>query len=686
MTGALLALAVLVAMGVTGVGIALCLPRVAPGAITLVFESVAIGVLVQELIGFVALRTGHYSATTVFGLTLTVLVVSCALAWWRRHRGGGIAPATRAIGRVRLSTSGLLVGVVLAVLVGVALLIRQGPSYFIFQTGDMGEYVNDANILVNKGVLSASFPHGFTLFLSGTHLLFGPTHTVAGVPALGVMLVLGVVAYGRAVALHPVAVLAITAIVVAHPVTVWFSLFPVSESLYAVLLVAALYLVAQARARVSYGYAALAGLTMGVMLLVRGNAMLLAPIVVVALLASAAVDDERILAVQRVFSVVALVALAGAYAYDVRYPRHYFVTTQLNSILPRKVFRLADRVRLLNASPALVVAVALGLVAVLGAALLVTRYVRPRVIDRTVAFWRVAYAAAIGSTLLALVFVHRAGLVDAMARWGPVLVGLTVLGLAALVARPGRTVDGVNGWLLVLVVCSYSLLFAARVPMSKPSAYYLYYDRYLFSEVLPAALLVAAVGVHTIIATYRSVVRARVAVRIAIVALAVVAALAFVPDLAETHRVTKYPLLGDSYQTIDRLDALTRVAGIGAVVYSSPVKKPTGWFFPNTYRAFALPLVQTFRRVVVGLPKGAFDPDEPRDPDAARALLRRSGFDHGYLVSRHEPGTPRPTTDSRTRLVGTVDYVSPILRRSADRSPSSFELVPMQFDVYVLSR
>ncbi len=472
---------------------------------------------------------------------------------------------------------------------------------------------------------------------------------------------------------------------VAHPVTVWFSVFPVSESLYAVLLVAALYLVAQARARVSSGYATLAGLTIGVMLLVRGNAMLLAPIVVAALLASAAVDDERIRSVQRVFSVVALLALAGAYAYDVHYPHRYFVTTQLNSILPHKVFTWAARARLLNSSPELVVAVVVGLAAVLGAAVLVTRYVRPKLIGRTVVFWRVAYATAIGSTLLALIFVHRAGLVDATARWGPVLVGLTILGLAALVARPGRYLDGVNGWLLVLVVCTYSLLFAARVPLSKPAAYYLYFDRYLFSEVLPAAILVAAIGVHVIVDTYATAVRSRVVVRAAVVALGIVAALAFVPALAETQRIIEYPLLGDAYGTIQRLDTLTRTDGIGAVVYSSPVKKPDRWVFPNTYRAFAFPLVQTFRRVVVGLPKNAFGPDEPLDPDAARALLRRAGYDHGYLVSRREPGSPRRPDDARTRFVGTVDYVSPILRRSVDRSPSSFELIPLLFDVYVLS-
>ena len=42
--------------------------------------------------------------------------------------------------------------------------------------------------------------------------------------------------------------------------------------------------------------------------------------------------------------------------------------------------------------------------------------------------------------------------------------------------------------MLLLVIGVYVVLFARRVPAPKAQANYLYFDRYLFSEVLPAAL------------------------------------------------------------------------------------------------------------------------------------------------------------------------------------------------------
>ena len=325
MSGVLYALGALLVLGVSGAGLALSLPRVRSGAVGFVFESVAIGLVVQEIVGLVALRTGHYSRPTVVVLTLIVIAASVAAFVTRGGgRGGRGARPRRVTDRQMLGAA-----VVMIVLVGIALALRQGPSYFIFETGDMGEYVNAANVLAHVGKLSASFPHGFTVFLGGTNLLFGQAHTVAAVPTLGVGLVLGAFAYSRAVGLHLVAALGIAALVVAHPVTVWFSLFPVSESLYAVMLIAALYFVVQARATLSNAHAVLGGLTVGLMLIVRGNAMLLAPIVVLVLLGSAAIDDERKVRVQHVFTVVALLALSASYAYDLHYPRTYFVQTQL---------------------------------------------------------------------------------------------------------------------------------------------------------------------------------------------------------------------------------------------------------------------------------------------------------------------------------------------------------------------
>ena len=56
------------------------------------------------------------------------------------------------------------------------------------------------------------------------------------------------------IGLHLLAALGIAALVAAHPVTVWFSLFPVSEALYGVLLIAALYFLAHARADTSNSF------------------------------------------------------------------------------------------------------------------------------------------------------------------------------------------------------------------------------------------------------------------------------------------------------------------------------------------------------------------------------------------------------------------------------------------------
>ena len=691
MSGVLLALAALLVLGASGAGIALNLPRARSGPIGFVFESIAIGIVVQEVVGLVALRTGHYSRPAVLVLTLLVIVASVALfirrGSIRKGRGTarvrGAAPAAN---HQALAAVGVMV-----VLVGIALALRQGPSYFIFETGDMGEYVNAANILARTGNLSASFPHGFTVFLGGTNLLFGQAHTVAAVPALGIGLVLGAFAYSRAIGLHVVAALGIAALVVAHPVTVWFSLFPVSEALYAVLLIAALYFVVQARANLSFAHAVLGGLVVGLMLIVRGNAMLLAPIVVLVLFASAAIDDERTVRVQRAFTVVALLALSAAYAYDLHYPRTYFVQTQLRGMVPHNVFKIANRAKLFNVSIPLVLAVAAGLAAVLGASVLITRFVRPRVVDRPETFWRVAYGVLVGGTFVALIFMHHGGLVDATLRWGPVLVLLTLAGLAGVLVRPGKYLDGANGWLLLLVTCSYTLLFAARVKISMPHAYYLYYDRYLFSEVLPAALVFAAIGLHLLVEgferarTYEGEARTRTAARVAIVALCVIAVVAFVPNLKETHRITRYPLFGDAYQALDRLDTLTRTQGNGAIVYSAPPTPPPGWFFQNTYRAFALPLGLTFGRSVVGMPSNPFAKDVQFDPASARARLAASGFDKGYLVALRPPGAAPAASSTGTKYLGTVDYVSPLLKRTVKRKPAAFQLVPFHFDVYALS-
>jgi hypothetical protein len=85
------------------------------------------------------------------------------------------------------------------------------------------------------------------------------------------------------------------------------------------------------------------------------------------------------------------------------------------------------------------------------------------------------------------------------------------------------------------------------------------------------------------------------------------------------------------------------------------------------------------------MPTDPFGKDVQLDPAAARTKLRKAGFERGYFVSLRAPGATRVAGDARTRYLGTVDYVSPVLGRSAKRIPAAFRLVSFHFDVYALT-
>src|SRR5690349_23031285 len=113
-----------------GAPVALSLPGAAREWIGIAFEALVIGIVVEMLVAIVLLHAGHYSTWTA--LVATVLVVAAATVAIRRF-GGPAAPLSslRAL-------DAALIGVGALVFVLVALRIRHAPSYFIFQTGDMG--------------------------------------------------------------------------------------------------------------------------------------------------------------------------------------------------------------------------------------------------------------------------------------------------------------------------------------------------------------------------------------------------------------------------------------------------------------------------------------------------------------------------------------------------------------------
>ena len=137
-----------------------------------------IGLVVELFVAIVLLHAGYYSLRDR----------ARAHGRARRRRDVRAAPCRRTAAPPRRplaacgSSEPALIGLATLVLVVVALRIRHAPSYFIFQTGDMGGYVNSANILTAVGQPFGTQPHGFTLFLRETNLLLGKAHTVAGLP------------------------------------------------------------------------------------------------------------------------------------------------------------------------------------------------------------------------------------------------------------------------------------------------------------------------------------------------------------------------------------------------------------------------------------------------------------------------------------------------------------------------
>jgi hypothetical protein len=667
MAAALWALVVLAVLFVTGAPIAQALARRRRLEWTqFVFEACSIGLLAQVAIAVVAMRSGHFTRLTLVCATLLVVGAGLAAGGWRIVRDPPTFDARWLLG--------------VAVLVVAALALRTHVSYFLFQTGDMGEYVNQANLVARGFELLQSFPHGFTMFLAGTNLLLGRAHTVAGLPALGVLLLLGTVSVARALGLRTVAALVAGAIVVVLPVTVWFSTFPVSEVLYASLLMPAVYFLVCARREQSRAYGILSGLLLGMLLMVRGTALLFVPIVIAVVFVSAAGDDDAEYRVQRAFTIAALCALFVAYAYEIRYVSRYFVLIQLHEFVPNLVYRAARKMHLLQWSWELVVVAAVGIVAVVVSAQLLRALVVDRLRPHVIGFFQVCAAVVVAGGLVVCIAIRSGGLVDALARWGPAALLLVGAGMVLVVARPTRYLDGTTTVFVLLGIVVYAILYAARIPTPRTAPYYLYWDRYLFSEVLPLALVLLAIGLHAIAELYS------VRIRTIAIAFAVLIVLLLGPALTATRKIERYTFFGNAYGTFARLDKLTLANGVAwPVVYSGLQTMPPGWFSPETYRAFAMPLSQTFHRRLIGVTFDPYHKDPLYDPISARTALAQKHFNRGFLVALRASGAEPFPDDAHTRFVGMVDYRVPVIARQLDSAHEHYRVVPFEFDVYALT-
>jgi hypothetical protein len=119
-------------------------------------------------------------------------------------------------------------------------------------------------------------------------------------------------------------------------------------------------------------------------------------------------------------------------------------------------------------------------------------------------------------------------------------------------------------------------------------------------------------------------------------------------------------------------------------VYSGDNGKPRAWFYPNTYRAFGLPLRQSFGRDVLGLPNEALGKDAVYTPASALAALQAEGQTSGYLVKLRLARHHLPD-DAHTKWLGSVAYTSPVLGQRTHKPAAPWTLAHLRFDVYALS-
>jgi hypothetical protein len=472
-------------------------------------------------------------------------------------------------------------------------------------------------------------------------------------------------------------------------VPVWFSNFPASETPYALLgLALVLFLVTAVQSRhvptAVVGGAVFAFLLM----LMRGNAVLLFPVLVAALLVSAPFVGGAAFRVLAAFTASATAGLYAGFVYNARYNHPYFIDFQMPQFLPDRVWhRFADMGHL---TPALwkgaVLAVAMAVV------LAVARLVNRRLASRGDDPWvRRARAAVLPVALLvgalALVWpLDAGGLLEGFGRYDGAVQALIIVGfVGAWIAFAGRLDDHVRIAVvfLALVAEAFALLHAYRFEEPRYAAYFLYWDRYLWSDFFPAAMILAALGIGVVESGWRRLGVGRVLTG----AIAVVVAVAGVGSLWAAGSVARqHRFMGDAYGTLARVSDLS--AGM-PIVYSGivPADMPKAMGHPNTYRMFAQPLVETFGRKVYGIDQLSATGADPRPTmaelvEAMRAEgLSKVAFVEVVAPNRMPLATAEPPSTLSVRTLGTVGITVPMLDRPAWRQPTAWRIARFRLAV-----
>lgn len=689
--------AICLAMAVTAtiVGIPLTLIRRSSleRPLDALFDCFASGLLVL-LVGFTMLNW----LGALWAALLGLLLVAAIVVTLRRQGFAGLPSFVP-----RLDPWALVTTVVL----GGATLIRLRSVNFLSRGGDAGGYVNWANAYARTGVLRSGFPPLFPMYLGLTSRVFGADDTAAAVPLLGIFLLLATLRLLSQLGVHPVVKVAATLLVGLHTHAVWYSSFPMSEGLQAPLLVILLSnfvaIVRAPRSRLPVGELITLGLVgLGLGLCRVTAPMLLVPMVLL-LLATLMPPWRRWSSPIAASAAVFTAGVSVSYLYGITAIRQYYVGNQIGSTVPESIVSSMDDLGLLEVTPQLVALMVVGVAALVALARVAAR---PGWTGESPEAVEAIDAAAVPEA--AGTRPARPAWLDQADRWWwplPVAVLLVVAGRIVVERSIGNDVNGQLhrfGYPL-LILAGASLLvpralrgpralavfFGAIVSMMMVElnvsrfdgpmlhTHFLYWDRYLFSEMFPMVVVIAAVGlsglVETVVGRWPDRAPGRPSVP-ALAAMAVPLLFAVVASLTtlQTVRVMNAEeTLDGTYELSRDMVRLMPDADLPVLWTSNGPTTPPEFFFPNTWFSLGDPLRETWGRDVVNLPTGSpFTPElHITRSDLTRALAC-SAEGRAYIVEVDTGGEPVDERLGRDGLrfddLGSVERVIPHLKQPRD--------------------
>jgi hypothetical protein len=606
----------------------------------------------------------------LFGLV--VVTVGVTLFAWLGWVGAALALAgwaaavVVAVRRRELPSRGLhptgrVLMVAWILLFAVAFVVRLHSVNFLPWVGDMGAYVNWANAWQVRGYFVSSWPPLFGAFLSIAAFFFGAAHTTSAVGISGVVLLVAVARLLHRLGVHPWVAFGATALLALHQHAVWFSTFPGSESLNAPLFIIWILLlhacVTSVRARPWAAVAMFALTTLALIFLRGSGALLLIPLIATVVLTLIVPEWRRLSSRFTLATAGAVLGTGIGYWYGVAVIPRYFVSMQVKGNLPDSVSSIMEGAGLLSPTVQLAVVLIVAPVALVFASVRMERWGADPVTvspgSATASKWNTFLPIAVATVFV--VGVIGTAVVGAMSwailvRLGPWLM----LGAIAIFVLPiYRKLPAATQAIAVLLMGTnvmFIALHTVRLGFDRGHSFYLYWDRYLVSEYLPAVVVLSAVAISVCvpwIAAKKLTFVAAIAAGIIIVA----------PATSSLILQSQDTYMAGAFEFTTELIGLQDDSDDPIVWSSSSENAAPGFFFPNTWMAFGLPIKRSFGYDVLNASqrRDNFAPDEVLTYEALEGYALCSP-DRSLTVYETETGGP----DLAQRLTGTDAVLSPL--------------------------